>query len=354
LEAKLTCYILFLLIDKNYCKQKMNRAILDIIKDSCKSPNVFNPMDANALLVHAWIVKNFNTQSKLNDDWSSKGPEYYNFKYTGDDTINAVITQVADHFVAVQLFVGGELRSAHFPIAEAVKGVLTQGHSVDAAYDPQGADSVLDKLSEALLSGSQKSSLQESQGAQSHSNVNIQATSQPEDTQGSRSAHLHPENPDLPRVPHPPAFPDLPRVPQDIPNSGAPAPLETPPGFEDEYEMLHSRRPQLSNIPSPFAPIGSDDLYPPEIGRDPQLSSIISPAGRSHEGMHPGPQHPLFGGRGQGGNNNPDDLSRPPGARWDPTGPFGPGGPGGPRGPGSGGFGSGGFGNSGFGGSNFI
>lgn len=85
---------------------------------------------------------------------------------------------------------------------------------------------------------------------------------------------------------------------------------EVPPGFEDEYELLHPPRQ------SPFLPgrnplsIGEDDLNPP--GLDPQ-SPLRGPffgeggiprpgfGGRPNSGMHPTSDHPIFGaGNGQG------------------------------------------------------
>lgn len=299
-------------------------------------------MDANALLVHAWVVRNFHLEPKLPEDWNSRGPDYYNLKYNDSTgrTINAIVTKVADQLVTVQLFDNGKLENAQFPIGEAVKAKLTHESSVDDAYDSIGIASVLEKLSRSLFPGESKLSLQESSPqATDQQHANVQSSFQPP----NQRADVR-EAPPVPT--HAPEVPDLPRVPRTTsPPERGPGLLETPPGFDDDYEIFHSRRPQQSNIPSPFAPIGSDDLYPPEIGRDPSLRSIIggSDSGRGHQGMHPTLDHPIFGGQGQ--SNEPDDLTRPPGARWDPTGPFGPGAPG-PRG-----FGRG---NSGGGGGNFI
>lgn len=110
--------------------------------------------------------------------------------------------------------------------------------------------------------------------------------------------------------------------------------MEGPPGFEDEYEMRpnNRRRPSRHEMPepgapNPYVPIGSDDLYPPGIGRNPPLRPFgptVGGGGNEHQGMHPTFDHPLFQGRRSSRNpDRPDDMSAPPGARWDPTGPSG-------------------------------
>lgn len=146
-----------------------------------------------------------------------------------------------------------------------------------------------------------------------------------------------------------------------------------PPGFEDEYELNGKLRlPGTSNIGGgggglhsstsssqqpPFLPIGDRDLNPPGMGGP---SSSIGPFGSGGGGgMQPTIEEIMRqGGRGgQGGLNSgdPDDLLvRPPGSRWDPTGP-GQGRGGFGRGGGFGGGSGGGFGFGGaFGNNDFI
>lgn len=109
---------------------------------------------------------------------------------------------------------------------------------------------------------------------------------------------------------------------------------ETPPGFEDEYEMRQDtrRRPSRHDLPdpglpNPYVPIGGDDIYPPGIGRNPPLGPFGPTPGSGsgeHQGMHPTFNHPIFQRRRSSRNpDRPDDLTAPPGARWDPTGPSG-------------------------------
>ncbi|KAK2782712.1 hypothetical protein FQN53_009636 [Emmonsiellopsis sp. PD_33] len=129
-----------------------------------------------------------------------------------------------------------------------------------------------------------------------------------------------------------------------------------PPGFEDEYEINVPPRGLHPGYGEPRAPnIGERDLYPPGLGpHDPIVGHFGPPRGGG--GMHPTFDDPMFqGGRGQGGEYNPQV---PPGSRYDPVGPgdgppMGRGGgrPGFPGGRGGfgGGFGGGAFG-GGFGG----
>ena len=80
---------------------------------------------------------------------------------------------------------------------------------------------------------------------------------------------------------------------------------EIPPGFEDEYEIL--RPPRQSPFPLGRNPlsIGEDDLNPPGLGSQPPLrgpffgeGGIPRPGfgGGPISGMHPTPNHPIFGG----------------------------------------------------------
>ncbi|VVT58034.1 uncharacterized protein SAPINGB_P006004 [Magnusiomyces paraingens] len=138
-----------------------------------------------------------------------------------------------------------------------------------------------------------------------------------------------------PGVPKPPSIPQQ-TLREDLPNRGR----EVPPGFEDEYEILGSLAAgsQGSGASGPIAGYGSRDLYPPGMapGSNPfDFGGLGSTSGGSG-GMNPtyGDIQRMIGGQGgrtRGGlfglggneddNNDPSQLGRPPGARWDPTGP---------------------------------
>jgi len=129
-----------------------------------------------------------------------------------------------------------------------------------------------------------------------------------------------------------------------------------PPGFEDEFDILRQGHPRPPHHPigqTPFAGVGQRDLYPAGLGpNDPFRNTLPPGGGIGGGGMHPTFDDPLFAGQGSGRPGGPGgdvggglggfDGQRPPGARWDPTGP---GMGGGPRGGGfGGGFGGGGGG----------
>lgn len=119
-----------------------------------------------------------------------------------------------------------------------------------------------------------------------------------------------------------------PIVSDRIPPRPIPAGGEPIPGFDDEYDVFRPVGISNPGFPGGRNPlsIGDDDLNPPGLGR----------FGGGMSGMHPTPDHPMFGGRG---GQRRDDTRVPYGARYDPVGPGDEpptGGLRGPRGPGGG------------------
>jgi hypothetical protein len=122
----------------------------------------------------------------------------------------------------------------------------------------------------------------------------------------------------------------------NLPPRSRPLQEDGPPGFEDEYEMNRGPRGPFNdnrNVPIPY---GDRDLNPPGLGPFPPLQPSIGGYGEGIiGGMHPTIDDPLFRRNlrdpdSRGPDSRGPDLSRPPGARWDPTGPgFGSGGVGG-------------------------
>ncbi|KAF8543845.1 PI31 proteasome regulator N-terminal-domain-containing protein [Trichophaea hybrida] len=112
---------------------------------------------------------------------------------------------------------------------------------------------------------------------------------------------------------------------------------EVIPGFDDEYEIIQPRRGYTPGGRNPLS-IGADDLNPPGLGPNPPLRGPFFGEEGGMSGMHPTADHPMFGGRGNGGGMR-GGLRAPPGARYDPVtpgdepptgrlrGPRGPGGP---------------------------
>ncbi|KAG5419305.1 hypothetical protein I9W82_003072 [Candida metapsilosis] len=129
------------------------------------------------------------------------------------------------------------------------------------------------------------------------------------------------------------------------------------PDFEDEYQIKDKGPPigsALGGQSSQFPSIGGDDLNPPGIPPNPTLQGYIDPLrAPGGGGMHPTPDHPIFGGQGGGGVGGRRGV--PPGARYDD--PYsednldnlGRGLPSNFRGPGTGGRGNFGGGSSSFG-----
>jgi len=182
-----------------------------------------------------------------------------------------------------------------------------------------------------------------------------------ESGEGSSRSQTREERPNL-RDEHDPL-----RVPRPYGDAGfrgpppVPAGGERPPGWDDEYDIMRGPRgyPQQPGGYNPLS-IGADDLNPPGLGPNPRMTGPFFGEG-GMGGMHPGPDHPMFGG----GGVRPNPRA-PPGSRYDPVGPgdYPPQGAHGglrgpPRGPGGGSDGPGGFGGppnpfSGFGSGDFI
>jgi hypothetical protein len=86
--------------------------------------------------------------------------------------------------------------------------------------------------------------------------------------------------------------------------SSIPAVGEIIPGFDDEYEIIQPQRQSGYGHPpggrNPLS-IGADDLNPPGLGSNPPLRGPFFGEESGMRGMHPTPDHPMFGGRGIGG-----------------------------------------------------
>lgn len=100
------------------------------------------------------------------------------------------------------------------------------------------------------------------------------------------------------------------RLPSPGVRAGQPTPEGLrPPGWDDELEIMSGPRGGAygGGMPGGRNPlsIGADDLNPPGLGPDPPLRGPFfgeGGVGGGMGGMHPGPDHPMFGG-GQGPMN---------------------------------------------------
>lgn len=89
-----------------------------------------------------------------------------------------------------------------------------------------------------------------------------------------------------------------------------PAGGERPPGFDDEYEIFNQPTGHMPPGQNPLS-IGEDDLNPPGLGPNPPMRGPFFGEGGGYGGlggsgggggMHPGPDHPMFGGQRVGPN----------------------------------------------------
>jgi len=96
-----------------------------------------------------------------------------------------------------------------------------------------------------------------------------------------------------------------------------PAGGERIPGFDDDYDIYRLPGGRGRGGGSGYPPggrnplsIGEDDLFPPGLGPNSPLRGPFIGEGGGMGGMHPGPDHPMFGGRGGGGRMGPAGYGR--------------------------------------------
>lgn len=333
--------------------------------------------DAIALLIHTWALENSldliqvggqdlstNSSSGLDHyDWKSSGPNFYSFKYQGrlhnqaktveievsrrfsdEVQINAKVAGTQEDSTC-RLKVGSYINTSFFSTAtresEEIADIFTSGESISVLWKLLDT-SFLEGLGLAEETPSQPK-LRDTQT----SRILRESTDRSAADSSPSPASQGPGTP----YGTPPSISTQPSR-RHLPRGG-----DFPIGFEDEYEIngklrlpgssSNTRQPAVGNPQPPYLPIGDRDLNPPGIGPNPSLG----PYGGGSGGMHPTMEEIMRqgrGGRGGPGSEDPDDfLMRPPGSRWDPTGP-GQGIRGG-RGGFGGAFGDGGFG-GGFGG----
>lgn len=135
-----------------------------------------------------------------------------------------------------------------------------------------------------------------------------------EDTQTETAARIEPRRPGDEQPPpeaQPRPFGDDPLRYDPRPRPHPFPAGEAPPGFDDEYELLAGPRGGFPGGRNPLR-YGDEDLNPPGLGPNPPLRGPffgeggnfgpLGPGGfPGTGGMHPTPDHPMFGGRGGGG-----------------------------------------------------
>lgn len=363
---------------------------LGAVGDSSSNQTLRNPYDAIAVFVHACMLAiggrliGFDENEKLESPIDAKSENSlpsswnnsssYSFRYAHEQSSLEFLLKISRLGNKVVIFgVGvGDDKTASFDIvtkdftSESFFPYTLGEDSSDEEFGGQRrrlrdgfiSESRMSDLAsltkinilQKLLPGLQKPGYDEERTGTSSSSTASTSTSQnrprPDDYDPLRMPppHFEPPNPYRPYNPPP------------IPAGG-----ERPPGFDDEYDLM--RPPRSGPFVGPGNPlsIGEDDLNPPGLGRSPPLrgpffgeGGLPRPGfgGGGMGGMHPSPDHPMFGGRGDGSGSSQPDPRFPPGSRYDPVGPGDAprGGLQGPRGPGWGGGNP--FG--GFGGGDFI
>ncbi|KAA8899396.1 PI31 proteasome regulator N-terminal-domain-containing protein [Sphaerosporella brunnea] len=327
-------------------------------------PQLKHPQDALAAFVHACMLSaGFRliglseddrigiSPSPLPENWSSTNGSY-GFRYSHPQSSMQYLIKVqrlGGKTVIMGLGLGDDKTASFeidtkdftsanfFPYSGDVEGQKKlEDAFISESRMKDLASLIKINILQKLIPGLHKPGYEEERGGE------IQQREQPR--QQPRPDAGHEPEPMVPR-PYGGPYGNFPRGPPPIPAGGEPMP-----GFDDEYEILQGPRGGYPYPPGGRNPlsIGADDLNPPGLGPNPPLRGPFFGEGGGMSGnggmgpmggMHPTPEHPMFGGRG---NGRIPDPRAPPGARYDPVGPGDEpmGGLRGPRGPGGpGGFG---------------
>jgi hypothetical protein len=302
------------------------------------------PADALAVEIHACLVQiegvsYKGSSSQLDTEWNQTSPKFYEFTYTigtgsGDETAYVTITKLGPSFQVNALTESGQQVSTMVNIGDYINySVKSRPEGSEGLQDLYISETKTEELLQVLnreivdrLSGD----AMDKDGETPRPQETLLEEKLQTETVGPFPSHRG----ELAAEETPRSGGSSPNPPSSFRDVGVPIGTETPPGFEDEYEIRRSMRRTSRHdiaqpgLPNPYVPIGDDDLYPSGIGRNPPMQPFMPTGGvqgEPHQGMYPTFDHPLFGGRRSSrGPDSPDPLVRPPGARWDdPTGPTG-------------------------------
>lgn len=298
----------------------------DSITDVLKTSN-----DALVASVYAWAVLSLGAPSKLANSWNSSSPNYYTFPLNeeGNGDSNLSISKLGNEMVVNLKPDASDVRSCSFNVSTYVNGSFFQRLDSEDVWDMYKGDEAIEqlvtRLNEKLLKGSGNEQPAKDSSTLKESTIGAEHTEPSTPNQSASRSLLSKDLSDTRgNSPMPDPAP-IPQPPLSVRGTDSPMSRDTPPGFDDEYEMNPHHAAYNSRNSRNFpAAIGENDLYPAEIGGFPRLEPIIGlgensgpGSGHGHRGMFPTPEDIL--GDGRAGSRNGGGL----GPRWDPTGPGG-------------------------------
>lgn len=303
-------------------------------------------------------------QTHLNTDvaeksWFSDAPALFSFSVDG---LEVTLSKLGNDKVALNFSKGQRVTTAIAIIPDLIRNTSFDQWTEDytAQFNPaidefiQNVNRILvaidapdNRTKEQIRRGTQPANTQQQQDQTQSQSRLFEGSGRPADEPQSTVSHdqAGPDRLAMPGTQNHPG-PNPYNVPRGSSSSGI-HPGYAPPGFEDDYEMGGSLRNPGASGPVPhLGGYGQSDLNPPGLSGDPSMRPSL--------GVPPGMSGGMFPSAGDFGfpgtdDHGPDDLTRPPGSRYDAPGPSGsgfgqPGGGFGGFGSGSGGFGGpGGF-----------
>lgn len=303
-----------------------------------------SPIDAVAVAVHSWalhaglrfegLTENAPSNSGftlddlkvLDSSWQEGSPNYFFFRYSKNKLpLDLTITKLGASTALVSATYGGKDAIAKLDTTEYTnQSFFQRPDGSEEARDAYVSDMKVEALCETLTTGILRKLMPTDDTKNNAITPEKQAGSSLQEPTDDYSRASTPQQ-------QPNSRPFMPNVPNNPPVAASRehVPLRDPmmpPGFEDEYEFQAGPRGGNAQRGG-FGPnIGDNDLYPPGIGPTPPMQPHIGPgrgAGGVGGGMTPSMDDPFFSQGGDRGGNRDghDDLQRPPGSRWDPTGP---------------------------------
>lgn len=305
------------------------KTIAQLIGDNSITDVLKTSNDALVASVYAWAVESLEAPSMLSNGWNSSSPNYYTFPLNikRDEDSNLSISKLGNEMVVNLKTAASDVRSCTLNVSTYVNGSFFQRLDSEDVWDMYKGDEAIDqlitKLNEKLLKSDGKEETAKDGGALKESTIVSEHTEPSTPNQTTNNSLLPRDLGDTRgNSPMPDPAP-VPQPPLSVRGTDSPMNRDTPPGFDDEYEMDPHQASYNSRTSRNFpAAIGENDLYPAEIEGFPRLEPIIGLGGNrgsgpshGHRGMFPTPEDIL--GDNRSGQRNGGGL----GPRWDPTGP---------------------------------
>ncbi|KAG5354569.1 hypothetical protein CJU89_6342 [Yarrowia sp. B02] len=296
---------------------------MDKINSIAHKANVRASPQALLATLTLGLIQNHLHTDVAEKSWFSDAPALFSFSVDG---LEVTLSKLGNDKVALNFSKGQRVTTAIAIIPDLIRNTAFDQWTDDytAQFNPQ-IDEFIQNVNRILVAidapdNRTKEQIQRSRQQPQDSNSRLfEGTGRgPDEPQSSVSAEPdHLAMPGTQTHPGPNPF--------DVPHGASSGihPGYAPPGFEDDYEMGGSLRNPGASGPVPhLGGYGQSDLNPPGLSGDPSMRPSL--------GVPPGMSGGMFPSAGDFGfpgadDHGPDDLTRPPGSRYDAPGPSGSG-----------------------------